>query len=206
MWRGQPLRSEYLLYLFYWLREQIYSLFAGFVTEQSFQYLESWFVLALSGKIDLDRVRDRVKKTKIELKIKLNCVYGHRSNKYPYNISSSKALRWRVKTLGDPGLSKYLSKLAAFGRLCRSKCKVVTLLEYPLNKVYSDYYLDRLGNAKIEIDIDRDPKLNRSLQSAWARFGMRLTWCQQKSWIDIDWDPELFRSHPVKYLHDKGSR
>jgi hypothetical protein len=36
-----------------------------------------------TGKIDLDRVRDRVKTTKIELKIKLNCVYGRRSNKYP---------------------------------------------------------------------------------------------------------------------------
>jgi hypothetical protein len=65
--------------------------------------------------------------------------------------------------LGDPGLSKSLSKLAAFGRLCRSRFKVVTLLEAPLNVVYSDYYLDRLGNAKIEIDIDRDPKLSRSL-------------------------------------------
>jgi hypothetical protein len=50
-------------------------------------------VLAPSDKIDLDGVRDRVKKTKIELKIKLNCVDGRRSGKYPYNISSSNALQ-----------------------------------------------------------------------------------------------------------------
>ena len=50
-------------------------------------------MLAPLGKIDLDRVRDSVKKTKIELKIKLNYVYGRRSNKYPGNILFSKALR-----------------------------------------------------------------------------------------------------------------
>ena len=112
--------------------------FLVFATEPSFEYLESWFVLAPSGKIDLDRVRDRVKKIKIELKIKLNCVYGRRSSKYPCNISSSKALKWKVKTLGDPGLSKSLSNLAAFGRLCRSGYKVVTLLKYRPSIVYSD--------------------------------------------------------------------
>jgi integrase len=42
------------------------------------------------------------------------------------------------KTLSDPGLSKFLSKLAAFGRLCRSRCKVIFLLKSFPSKTYSD--------------------------------------------------------------------
>jgi hypothetical protein len=71
--------------------------------------------------------------------------------------------------LGDPGLSKSLSKLAAFGRLYRSSYKVVNLLKHSPSIAYSDQYFDCLGKTKIEIGIDRDPKLNRSLQRLSAQ-------------------------------------